>query len=53
MKTRRARLHRASGSTRIAKLYLEQLTVSSEEQLHNVRQTLAEEFDCGRCRKSL
>ena len=29
----------------LAKLYLEQLTVSSEEQLHNVRQTLAEELD--------
>lgn len=31
--------------TQLAKLYLEQLTVSSEEQLHNIRQTLAEEFD--------
>lgn len=31
--------------TQLAKLYLEQLTVSSEEQLHHVRQTLAEEFD--------
>ena len=31
--------------SQLAKLYLEQLTVSSEEQLHNVRQTLAEEFN--------
>ncbi len=31
--------------SQLAKLYLEQLTISSQEQLHNVRQTLAEEFD--------
>jgi AraC-like DNA-binding protein len=29
----------------LAKLYLEQLTVSSEEQLHNIRQILSDELD--------
>lgn len=31
--------------TQLAKLYLEQLTISSEEQLHNIRQTLSDELD--------